>query len=78
MKLAAYNYVFKYKPGNSHCNADALSRLPLQNEGNLDNQIDTVEVYLTELDRTPVSAEEVRIHSRRDPVIAEISDGRRP
>ena len=74
MKLAAHNYIFKYKPGSSHCNADALSRLPLPNEGNLDNQIDTVEVYLTELDRAPVSAEEVRIHSRRDPVIAKMID----
>ena len=74
VKLAAYNYVIKYKPGSSHSNADALSRLPLPHKGNLDNQIDTVEVYLTELDRAPVSAEEVMIHSRRDPVIAKMID----
>ena len=29
LTLAAYNYTIKYKPGKEHCNADALSRLPL-------------------------------------------------
>ena len=29
LTLAAYNYTIKYKPGKEHCNADALSSLPL-------------------------------------------------
>ena len=30
LTLAAYNYTIKCKPGKEHCNADALSRLPLR------------------------------------------------
>ena len=29
LSLSAYDYTLKFKPGNTHSNADALSRLPL-------------------------------------------------
>lgn len=32
LQLAAYTYSFRYKPGSSNSNADALSRLPLPQE----------------------------------------------
>ena len=68
IKLAAYDYVFRYKPGNQHSNADGLSRLPLPNTGGEEVTSDEV-VFLTELDSFPVTAAELKIHSRRDRVI---------
>ena len=76
IKLAAYDYLFKYKPGQEHGNADALSRLPLPNtsETNQECETDYVEVFLMELDRSPVTAREVKVHSRKDAVIAKMID----
>ena len=47
IKLAAYDYLFKYKPGQEHGNAGALSRLPLPNtsETNQECETDYVEVF---------------------------------
>lgn len=74
IKLAAYDYVFKYKPGNKHSNADGLSRLPLPDTGDGDEASEEV-IFLTELDSFPVTAAELKIHSRRDPVISKVIDG---
>ena len=73
IKLAAYDYVFRYKPGNQHSNADGLSRLPLPNTGGEEVTSDEV-VFLTELDSFPVTAAELKIHSRRDRVISKVID----
>lgn len=32
LKLAEYNFTVRHRPGNMHCNADALSRLPIASD----------------------------------------------
>ena len=78
--MAGYDYSLVYKPGRDN-NADRLSRLPL--EGNSGGQLlykgelewanlnvmesESVEIMMMELDRAPVTAEEVKSWSRQDP-----------
>ena len=73
IKLAAFDYVFKYKPGHNHSNADGLSRSPLPNTCDEENASEEV-ICLTEFDRSPVTAAEVKTYSRRDPVISKVVD----
>ena len=73
--LSAYSYDFKYKKGSEHSNADALSRLPLSNMVIDDEEDETyVTVNLMGLDRSPVTSEEVKRHSRRDRFINKVID----
>ena len=85
--MAGYDYSLVYKPGRDN-NADGLSRLSLErNSGsqllyedelgwaNLNvMESDSVDIMMMELDRAPVTAEEVKSWSRQDPVIAKVID----
>ena len=55
-------------------NADALSRLPLPDTEPDNDGTEVLDVFLTEIDKSPVRADEVKTFSRRDPVIGEIMD----
>ena len=66
--LSAYNYMLVYKYGRDHANADGMSRLPVSHKdvdvSNVDNNI-----YMVDLDRSPVTAKETKLHTERDVVL---------
>ena len=72
LTLAAYNYIIKYKPGNEHCNADALSRLPLPVRSRT-TPVPAETVWTMELlDSTPVGVKEIQEGTRTDVVLSQV------
>ena len=73
MFLAAFDYKIKYKNTTKHCNADELSRLPLQNKEMEETEVDSSEVFhATQFEPLPVTSEAVARETRRDPVLARV------
>ena len=71
--LSAYNYVLKYRRGEDHGNADGVSRLPMLARESEVSDISN-EVYMTELDHSPITSKEVRECTRRDPLLSRVYD----
>lgn len=72
LKLAAYNYCLRYRPGGEHGNADAMSRLPLR-ETTSEEETPGEEVLVMELlDSSPVTARKIRRETKRDPVLSRV------
>ena len=69
--LGAYNYTIAYKPGNSHGNADVLSRLPLP-EAPSATLIPGETILLLDTLHEPVSAAQIRQWTNRDPVLSAV------
>jgi len=70
LTLAAYEYTIKHRPGRCNSNADALSRLPVE-EAPQQTPVPAEIVGLVEtLDSTPVSARQIKKWTSRDPVLA--------
>ena len=60
LTLGAYNYSIRYKPGNSHNNADMLSRLPLP-ESPPDIPLPGERILLLEqLQSSPITAAQIK------------------
>lgn len=83
MILSAYDYSIEYKEGEKHQNADALSRLPIQEEQTSWNHPDLAELeevpaarihLLTDLDTHPVDAQEVKKATKKDKVLARVKN----
>ena len=72
LTLSAYDYRIIYKPGKEHANADLLSRLPLP-DTITDVPLPGETILLMEtLQRSPVTAEQVRSWTDTDPVLARV------
>ena len=69
--LSSYYYTLTYKSGATNSNADCLSRLLTAQNVNESSKLDNV-VYLTELDASPVTSEEVSYHTKTDAVLSKI------
>ncbi|XP_062585296.1 uncharacterized protein K02A2.6-like [Saccostrea cucullata] len=71
--LSGHSYDIIYKSTNKHCNADVLSRLPLHSiESEGTDEVDIF--YSTQLEMLPVTSEQVRNLTRRDPILAQVLD----
>lgn len=71
--LSGHSYDIEYKGTKHHCNADALSRLPLNVTDNSD--IDEVDFfYNSQFDTLPVTCEQVRRETQRDPILSRVLD----
>ena len=58
--LAGFNYKIEYKSTTEHCNADGLSRLPIQQKELEEMGVDSSEVFLaTQFVPLPVTSEAV-------------------
>ncbi|XP_051165706.1 uncharacterized protein K02A2.6-like [Leptopilina boulardi] len=68
--LSSFDYQFQYLKGKDNGAADGLSRLPRQVTSPIDESEDYFNFLVEE--KLPVSAKEVRIHLRRDPVLSKI------
>ena len=70
--LSIFEYTLKFRRTSAHCNADALSRLPLPVEPAI-VQTPPELVLLTEhLGNSPVTADQIRARTRRDPVLSQV------
>ena len=69
--LSSYDYTLTYKSGATNSNADCLSRLLTAQNVNVSSKLDNV-VYLTELDASPVTSEEVSYHTKTDVVLSKV------
>lgn len=70
--LRAYEYNIIYKPGKDHGNADALSRLPLPMESNIEQEERVL--MLENADVTLLTAEQVRGWTQKDPVLSRVRE----
>ena len=70
--LSAYEYTMKFRCTSDHSNADALSRVPLQ-EIPAQTEIPVELVLLMEhLADSPVTAKQIQVWTRRDPVLSTV------
>ena len=71
--LAGFDYDIEYKSTTKHCNADGLSRLPLQQTEREETEIDLSEVFHTaQFELLPVNSKAVARETRRDPILARV------
>ena len=71
--LASFDYDTEYKSTTKHCNADGLSRLPLQQTEKEETEMDLSEVFhATQFELLPVTSEAVARETRRDPILPRI------
>ena len=72
LTLSAYQYSILYKPGETHSNADGLSRLPLpEAPPNIPQPGDTILVMET-LEATPARAQNIKQWTDRDPILSQV------
>lgn len=71
--LRAYEYTIVYKEGKNHCNADALSRLPLPVKAEVERREETV-LMLESADITLVTSDQVKEWTDRDPVLSRVRE----
>ncbi len=71
--LRAYEYTTAYKEGKYHCNADALSRLPLPEEAEVERLEERV-LMLESSDITLVTADQVKAWTGKDPVLLRVQE----
>ena len=67
--LAAYNYEVKYRLTKEHTNADALSRLPLEQRG---EKSPTTDFNVHQIEMLPVSLKRLQKETCRDPVLSRV------
>ena len=73
LTLAMYEYSLKFKSTKQHGNADAMSRLPLPDTVTPPLPPETV-LLLEFLEKSPVTAKQVRLWTRRDPILTKVSE----
>ena len=72
LTLGAYNYNIRYKPGNSHNNADMLSRLPLpESPPDIPLPGETI-LLLEQLHSSPITAAQIKQWTNQDPVLSRV------
>ena len=73
--LVGFDYKIEYKSTTEHCNADGLSRLPLQQKEREEMGVDSSEVFhASQSVLLPVTSEAVARETRRDPVLARVHE----
>ncbi len=72
--LSAYEYSITFRKTEDHGNADALSRLPLQEtKANIPAPPELV-LLSNHLNKSPVTARHISVWTRRDPIISKVKD----
>ena len=70
--LSLFEYTLKFRRTSAHSNADALSHLPLPVEPAIAKTPPELVLLAEHLDNSPVTAEQIRIGTRRDPVLSQV------
>ena len=71
--LAAYNYNIEFRPTTTHCNADALSRLPLPDDGK-QRPSETGMYHVRQIESLPIMSQAVRKATQRDPTLSKVEE----
>ncbi|XP_015118527.1 uncharacterized protein K02A2.6-like [Diachasma alloeum] len=73
--LSAYRYELLHRPGNKHSNADLLSRLPLEEELQ-DEEQSYQEVFMIEnVSRNPITPEDIAKSTSTDQILTQLKNG---
>ena len=70
--LGAYDYTIQYKPGTTHANADAFSRLPLPGFPRTVPIPGETTLTLNMLESLPVTADKIQKWTSRDPTLSKV------
>lgn len=76
IRLMAYNYEIQFRPTKQHCNADALSRLPVGPDTQFDqcnlscNNIEASENNI--VNNLPITHKRIKDASQKDPVLQQV------
>ena len=70
--LSAYNYQLEFKPTGLHCNADGLSRLPLQSTSRLGDVPEATAYNIRQLAALPLTSEAIKKATRTDIVLSKV------
>ena len=70
--LSSYQYSMIFRKGANNGNADCLSRLPAFDKENVSKV--KAEIMMMELAHVPVTSQEVKIATKRDPVLSKVVD----
>ena len=68
-----YGYSLTFKCTTQHSNADALSHLPLPDTVKIPLPPETI-LLLDFLDKSPVTSDQIRTWTRRDPLLAKVME----
>ena len=69
--MAGFDCDIKYKSTTKHCNADGLSRLPLEQIEREETELDLSEMFhATKFELLPVTSEAVARETRGDPILS--------
>ena len=71
-KLAAYEYMIKFRMSKQLANADALSRLPLREAPEVAPDLPEVVLMMENMDDSLVSAKDIASRTKRDPVSSQV------
>ena len=72
VQLGAYDYEIKFRPTQDHCNADGLSRLPL-NEGKFEGYYNEQGIFnLSQIDCQPVTEAHLKSCTATDRVLSKV------
>ena len=74
LTLGGYDYTIEYKPGESHSNADFLSRLPLPDAPETVPVPQEIISLVETLDSSPVTSKQIKQWTHKDPTLAKVSD----
>ena len=73
IQLSAYQCDIKYRPSKNHVNADSLSLLPRKTVEEADDwTLEADQVNRVQMERTPVTATQIREATRGDPVLSRV------
>lgn len=70
--LSMFEYTLKFRNTTAHANADALSHLPLPVQPAVGKQPPELVLLSEHLANSPVTADQIREHTRKDPQLAQV------
>ena len=70
MFWSAYQYEIEYKNSKAHANADCLSRLPMQEDTELEDPVTFFQI--SHVDELPVTARDIAQATSKDPILARV------
>ena len=71
--LSAYDYEVEYKPSTQHGNADAVSRLPLDIDDDMDNEDEIFcAVEEQQLEKLPLKGKDIKDATEQDSILSQV------
>ena len=70
--LASYNYELEFRPTQEHCNADALSRLPLPRPQHIESSCDPSVFNIRQIKSLPLTFRSIQRATQSDPILKQV------